>query len=599
VKLGLLVFFIAFLIPGLAQQYNFISYNVEDGLAQSQVLDISQDKLGYLWIGTASGLSRFDGVNFVNYSIDDGLPDNNVKKVYRSESGDIWVATAKGLSQVVNQDIISFTFKEQYRINDMVEFQGKLYLASNNGLIEFNGADFHVIPSTKDIYIRTICNIDEEQLICGGRMGLHVYNGTVFKPYELPSYSSLNIMEMKIFQEEIYIAARNVGLLKFNFKTKKTVQFQLDQERVLSFAIHEDFIFGVGTNDGGFMISEHEKVDYFSSQNGLISDNLKCVFIDAEGNVWLGTDGKGMLKFSGKSIVSYTTQDRLSSDFVMGINQTKSGEYVFGTYDAGVTRWSAENETEFIFGKDNIADNTVWTIAKGNKDEMWYGTSSGLTILNEENKLVPHPLLGVNRKFRTILRLNDSLALLGGDDGMTVLEKSSSYLTHSELNINKLILLNDKVYCAAFDGLFVFNDKYNLDEYERINLPVENINTITADAWGNLWIGTINGLYIMNEEKEFYRFPLDEREYRAKTILGLIQTTKDDIWISTMNGVYMVEFRDELENGYRVFNYGISEGLINMECNINALYEDDQGNVWIGTSGGLVRINPNYNDRLF
>ena len=62
----------------MAQQYNFINYTIEDGLAQSQVTDINQDNQGYLWAGTLGGISRFDGKAFENFSTANGLIHNQI-----------------------------------------------------------------------------------------------------------------------------------------------------------------------------------------------------------------------------------------------------------------------------------------------------------------------------------------------------------------------------------------------------------------------------------------------------------------------------------------------------------------------------------------
>ena len=81
-----------------AQQYNFINYTVEDGLAQNQVFDIAQDNDGYLWIATAGGVSRFDGKEFVNFTKREGLYKNLIKCVFIDNSGLVWFGSVGGVS---------------------------------------------------------------------------------------------------------------------------------------------------------------------------------------------------------------------------------------------------------------------------------------------------------------------------------------------------------------------------------------------------------------------------------------------------------------------------------------------------------------------
>src|SRR6056297_1254480 len=86
------LFFILFLrsLAVEAQEYYFDQYSVKEGLSQSKVYDVVQDEQGYLWLGTESGISRFDGNKFVNYTIDKGIGEKAVRSIYIDRKGSIW-----------------------------------------------------------------------------------------------------------------------------------------------------------------------------------------------------------------------------------------------------------------------------------------------------------------------------------------------------------------------------------------------------------------------------------------------------------------------------------------------------------------------------
>lgn len=588
--------------PIYAQQYNFINYNVEDGLAQSQVFDICQDDLGYLWIGTASGLSRYNGIDFKNYSIDNGLPDNNVRSLFKDDNGVIWIATATGLAKFENQTFTKFIFNEQYRVNEIISFQNRLYLATTTGLVAFENNQFVNINSVEEendaYFFRAIVNYKNEFLICGGKEGLFKYDGVRFEEYLSENFASHNIMDLKLFDDKLFIGARKAGIVSYDFLTKIADTLNIEAPKIRSFIINENDFFGIETNAGAFFTESNGMTNYFSNNNGLVSNNLTCVFKDNENNFWLGTDGKGLLKFSGTSIVSYTTKDNLSSDLVLSINQDQDNTFIYGTYDAGIIKKSSKNEFSYFDGKDLLADNTVWSIKVDDKNNTWLGTSSGLTILDENDKVVKHPFYGENHKIRAIHFTESGKTLLGGDDGLAVLTDSTVTMLHPTLNINKIVETKGWVFIGAFNGLYQL-DKKDLTGIVPVPLPENTINTLEVDIYDNLWIGTSNGLFIYTKTGKLLRFPFDNSEYRSKTILGLLSSSNGNIWISTLNGVYEIERDTEKEIGFRVYNYGAAEGLVNMECNINALYEDNKGNIWIGTSAGLARINPALNSILF
>src|SRR5690349_5072433 len=78
-----------------AQEYNYIHYDVKDGLAGSTVYDMCQDKDGFIWFATEAGISRFDGTHFKNFTTTDGLPETEILKLYPDSKGRIWMAPFK------------------------------------------------------------------------------------------------------------------------------------------------------------------------------------------------------------------------------------------------------------------------------------------------------------------------------------------------------------------------------------------------------------------------------------------------------------------------------------------------------------------------
>ena len=102
IKLVICLLFQSLWIGGqvvLAQEYNFLNYNVDEGLAQSQVRDIIQDQRGFLWIGTkGAGISQFDGLRFRNSNRYDGLFTNEITDLLEDSKGNIWISHPGGVT---------------------------------------------------------------------------------------------------------------------------------------------------------------------------------------------------------------------------------------------------------------------------------------------------------------------------------------------------------------------------------------------------------------------------------------------------------------------------------------------------------------------
>ena len=90
-KTTLLFCILLFCLDLYAQDFSYTRYDIKDGLAGSSVFCAAQDKEGFMWFGTESGLSRFDGVHFKNFTTEDGLPDNEIIGLFCDSKGRMWM----------------------------------------------------------------------------------------------------------------------------------------------------------------------------------------------------------------------------------------------------------------------------------------------------------------------------------------------------------------------------------------------------------------------------------------------------------------------------------------------------------------------------
>jgi len=571
------------------------------------VSDICQDQFGYLWIGTETGLSRFDGINFVNFSTDDGLPDNEIDKLFIDENNILWVATPKGLARLDNQRFVSFPFSKsltvEYNINDICEFKQQIYLAADEGLLRFESDTFLLLTSGNESAntIRTICNSGDSLLICGSKNGLYKFENNAYLKFGRSSIDTVNISDMFLRNDELIISTYGFGVLSYNIKTQTDSAYSSSQERVRAMYASPVSIL-CATKNGAFEITGG-KTYYYSLQNGLIFENIRCVFIDNENNLWLGTNGKGLLKLTGKSILSYTKADGLSSDAVMSISQDSQGYYYFGTYEAGVTKWKEWGDSSIskVYNLE-LKNSTIWVTLVDKYDQCWVGSSSGVDCI-AGNSLVKNSILEeMNSKTRTILFLNDSTQIIGGSSGVFRVDgtKMTKLFSDKMLDVNKLVVLNNHLFLATTTGLYRSSISQNFQQIEFIDLPENNVKSMAIDFAGNLWIGTnSSGVYIYQLNAKIVSFPLDNVDSKSETILGLIADSFSSIWVSTLNGVYQVQLMPQTEKLFQINHYGRAEGLMTLECNQNALYEDSEHYIWVGTSEGLARINPGLNNELF
>ncbi|NBC24461.1 MAG: hypothetical protein GVX78_02470, partial [Bacteroidetes bacterium] len=412
------------------QLIGHIQYNTRDGLAQSQVRAISQDQNGYMWFGTLGGLSRFDGYEFTNYSTEDGLPSNQINALHSSKSG-FWIGTTGSLCRKEGKDFISFPLPTEFsgsRIFDIAESdQGILWLAlAGEGLLKYDGASF-VHYSTQDglagNYIRSIAFDSDGTLWIGTRNGLNLYRRGRFTPPEFAELENISVSDIYFTDSgKAVICTFGNGVFTIydgsitNYTLKDGIQS--NHIRSAKELINDELWFA--SRDGLSRLKNGEFSVYREAQ-GLQYSNIKSLGADSEGNLWVGTDGQGVLLQAGRSFTGYSTEDGLHSDLVLGICKTNSDALLFSSYDNGLAFLKDEEFSLYPYN-EMLPSQTVWAIDSDRKGTLWAGTSQGLYWENDGDIGILNSENGLPGDRVTALEIGDDGVWAGAEDGFAQLD---------------------------------------------------------------------------------------------------------------------------------------------------------------------------------
>lgn len=594
-KIGLFISLFILFSKGFSQQYSFINYNVKDGLAQSQVTDICQDHLGYLWVGTQSGLSQFDGQTFTNFSKADGLIDNTIQKLlFDKNKKELWIATPKGISIFnynAQQKLKKYPFKNSYKINDLLLKNDTLFIATNTDLITFSNQQFNYVSN--QLRIRSLATVDKNSILLATKSGLFSYSNQQFIKYK---DSSLNYNFSKIISNNdslIILSTYRNGIIKYHLKNNEK-EFLTQPIRILNFIKYKQQIWAI--NDQSILLIKNKIQKTYTSHNGLPQVKLKCLFIDKEDNLWIGTYGKGLLKFSGESVIRYSTNDGLPSDIIMCINQNKKGDLALGTYNKGIVIFT-KSGNKYYYTSDDLNSRAVWSILDTDEDAFLVASTGGLSTI-KNYQLINHP--ECRGKFKTLCKVKNTI-FVGGKGGLWLLDDKgfNNVAISKNYDINKIYGNSNKLYIASKTGLFWSYVSDSISQLNPINIPENDCNTLTIDAYNNLWVGTVDGLFVVSPNNAVITYSLDSLDFKSRNILGLITDRNKNIWASTTNGLYLLTKGNPFTEKLEKYHYSEAEGIVDLESNLNALYEDNLGYIWLGTSSALYKINPALKDELF
>lgn len=588
-----------------AQQYTFVQYSTKQGLPQSQVRCLFQDERGFIWAGTLGGLSRFDGRDFVNYDRQDGLLNNQVNCIATVSSGELTVGTVGGISFINAVGIKSHELPSGFRessVNCIYEIaNNEFWIGTDDGLFIFRNGEMKT-PEVKFPFakssVKQIGRDNLGNLMVASKDALYRQTGNSFTEVYRPPEPDGGIFDFGFYGDELFVATKGSGLVSIN--GNDTTIYSGDQglhaSTITKLEIHGDNIW-LATRFGFYKFFEGTFTS-FTEKNGLSTSDVRDVLADSEGNIWLATYGSGLIKFTGEQFKAYTTSEGLSSNAVMSITQDKTGAMWFSTFDNGICRM--ENDSIVKYDLRNFSSNNrTWSSLCDNNGTLWFGTSDGLYSFDgsewkhftEENGLPDKLVLSLfaDNKTGTLLagtarglcymNPQNPVEFIALDD---VLQDAPSTRVRGIISDRA-----GKIWMATRDGVMAWHND-EIEIYSEFDgLPDNSIQCVEVDQYNNIWVGTQNGLAIFSSGK-FKTILVDETS--AANAVNFLKFHSGKLVAGTNNGMYSLEIDPKPgQDKYRFHHYTEEDGLRSLELNLNAVFEDNRGNLWLGTTEGVMQ----------
>ena len=266
--------------PSVGQEYGFMNWSTSEGLAQSQVRVFYQDHLGYLWIGTLGGVSRFDGKDFQNYSKQDGLLNNQVNAIIQNNKNELVFGSIGGLTVFNGQEFKKHPFPAEYQnvqVNHIAKANNTLLVSTEKGLLLFDDG-FQVIADTWDeraLHVKKTWVENGMTHFCAKR-GVFQVNDSTLKPLILAADYKAIFMDILKNEDHYLIATIGKGLLKWS-----GLKANISEHTLLGYGINFTGISSdhQGTwlkgRDGLFFISNTGEVQVYGEKEGLATSDVR------------------------------------------------------------------------------------------------------------------------------------------------------------------------------------------------------------------------------------------------------------------------------------------------------------------------------------
>ncbi|MEJ0103715.1 MAG: two-component regulator propeller domain-containing protein [Bacteroidota bacterium] len=604
------------------EYYNFIHYPAESGIISYQVNTAAQDDEGYLWLGTTNGLQRFDGVRFKTFRHDEknpfSIPSNPVWQLLVDKNKNLWLLLSDGRVGIF--DTRTFKFKEA-----PAKFKGpispntslKRLITDEDGNIFYLISGSEVIMFNKEAnefsYSYNFFKQKEEWKIIDfiQQPGTHKYWFTIEKGgvaifnkvTGALSYAGSNtekepavdVFDKTKTYDNLFFDTKNRlwTVNRNNHTTINAYSFLIDEFIIKDLSLYPEmksrfeikrfvqqkdgtiWIYGLfllarfSEGDGRFQMVRNG----YDNEHSISYEMVHCVYEDSENNLWVCTDNNGLYRFnpSREFFTNIDHNNRQTGEKGLGnilsFMRTKWGGLLVGVSNDGLYLYDHTFNTVpvNIKGIDNKAGPFIWSMAASkDSNTIWMGSEPGVYAIDQLHR--------TSRYFNPAVLENNTIRQVAEDkNGNLWLGTQSKGLFKCGISRQNNLSVESVTAVTA--------------------IPPVQVNKITIDSEGMIWVGTPeNGLYVLDTGTGNLLIHFGEKEENEKKlpergISSVLQYSDSVMLIST--ATRLVKYNTHTKETKLLGDAGFISGFI------TAMEKDRKGNVWLTSTSGLYRIDPN------
>lgn len=628
----------------LSQTPPFYHYSSSEGLSSSSVYDMIQDRNGFIWFATANGVSKFDGHKFINYSTSDGLNSSNITNLIEAPNGDIYFGNhEKGFNVYTGGKIVNYSNPTEHNpvFRGMIMDGAQLYsyyitnicmVNSENTMNLFKGR----IPDTIGIY--KMVRLSNGTILAATTKGLYKFENRDLKKININGLDKEEIYWLCGAQDNNIVLGANEKIYEIKNNTVvRTIEVNLYGKNKVIRLLKDskgNIWFSIMNRGFYFIKAGTKQIVNIGKKIGLENATVNNFLEDNEGNIWVSTYGDGVFCLNNLYLNNYNQKDGLSNNKVLAIEKDHAGRMLIGTLDGLnvldnarfniiISKTGYTVDYTYIFDMKRIKDtvyvsgsfrNSKNLIRQSYKDDKFYLLNASAFCITKNYKFItgfwlndiwvqsypPKTFYGdvtylfgdtpsVNKVYN-ILEDNRNNLWIGTTLGLCKISNGQkTFFPQNEiLSTTTRFIIQDKkgkIWFAGDKGIASYepNDSV-ITSYPKINgYDLSSSNTLSVDKYNRLWIGSMNGLFILAQDS--VKILNTATGLPSNEIFSLYyDSTNNNMWIGSAKGLSRLDVT-EFDNKkilpviVQLKNIKSEDSIYTSFDNIN--FEPDANNIYM------------------
>lgn len=616
------------------------AWTTENGLPQNDVRQLVQTRDGYLWMATFGGLVRFDGLRFTVFDTGNTpeLRSNRILALSEDRDGTLWIGTQHGgLTSYRQGTFKTYTTRDGLPGDAVFDLeadrQGNLWL-SPGGLLRLRDGQFTLYTTRDGLPSNGTGDFTEGPdgslwFRCADWI-MRLREGR-FERYRIERFPDdwiNNVASMTTAADGSLWVANGYGLVRIHDGSVSVLTTNREPHAPV---LPRDFVAytykdregnlrlltpgGLARYEGGRVRLDTPLPQLSRLQIGLWT--VKAVLEDREGNLWVGTGGKGLHRFRPRQIVAYTAEAGLADQSYYAITDDGAGGLWLGSPGPHypLYHYRGGKFTPYDIGAN------ARSLYRDRAGTLWIGTEKGLYRLQGGRLLTEHPLNPELRRRAVVEAIYEDAAGnlwvgAGGDEdqeGALYRLKDGAakkYQTGDGLVANDVRFITQDgegaLWVGTTGGMSRFKDERFTNYTTEQGLSHNYVREIREDADGALWIGTYGGG--LNRLKDGRFTHINTRHGLFDNVVSrILEDDRGNFWMSCNRGIYRVsrneltEFAEGRRASVTSIPYGVADGMKSSETNGGAQpagWKTADGRLWFPTISGVVAVDPDHFNRL-